>query len=221
MNNPVGVGFVGSQFISVIHARALQRNPNARLIGVASPTPGQAEGFARDYAVPHHFTDYRDMLKRDDIDMVVIGTPNNTHCEITCAAAAAGKHAVLEKPMCLNMTEADSMIAACDKAGMKFMYAEELCFSPKYGRMKELLDSGALGRPTLVKQSETHDGPHAPHFWDVEQSGGGVLVDMGCHGIEFSRWMLGRPKITSVYAQLSTQLHGDKTKGEDNALFIL
>ena len=98
MNNPVGVGFVGSQFISVIHARALQRNPNARLIGVASPTPGHAESFARDYSVPHHFIDYREMLKRDDIDMVVIGTPNNTHCEITCAAAAAGKHVVLENP---------------------------------------------------------------------------------------------------------------------------
>ena len=103
MNNPVGVGFVGSQFISVIHTRALQRNPNARLIGVASPTPGHAEGFARDYSVPHHFTDYRDMLKLDEIDMVVIGTPNNTHSEFTCNAAAAGKHVVLEKPMCLNM----------------------------------------------------------------------------------------------------------------------
>ncbi|MBT3926621.1 MAG: Gfo/Idh/MocA family oxidoreductase [Rhodospirillaceae bacterium] len=221
MNKPVGVGFIGSQFISVIHARALKRNQNARLVGVASPTPGHAEGFARDYDVPQHFTDYREMLKLDEIDMVAIGTPNNTHCQLTCDEAAAGKHIVLEKPMCLSMAEADRMVEACDKAGVKFMYAEELCFSPKYGRMKELLDSGALGRPTLVKQSETHDGPHAPHFWDVEQSGGGVLVDMGCHGIEFSRWMLGRPKITSVYAQLSTQLHSDKTKAEDNALLIL
>ena len=221
MNKPVGVGFIGSQFISVIHARTLKRNQNARLIGVASPTPGHAEGFAGDYAVPYHFTDYRQMLELDEIDMVVIGTPNNTHCTLVCDTAAAGKHVVLEKPMCLSLAEADRMIEACDTAGVKFMYAEELCFSPKYGRMKELLDSGALGRPTLVKQSETHDGPHAPHFWDVEQSGGGVLVDMGCHGIKFSRWMLGRPKITSVYAQLSTQLHSDKTKAEDNALLIL
>ena len=57
MNKPVGVGFIGSQIISVIPARALKRNQNARLIGVASPTPGHAEGFARDYDMPHHFTD--------------------------------------------------------------------------------------------------------------------------------------------------------------------
>ena len=85
----------------------------------------------------------------------------------------------------------------------------------------ELLDSGALGKPTLVKQSEKHDGPHAPHFWDVERSGGGVMMDMGCHGIEFFRWMLNRPKVKSVYAQMSTNVHGDKTRGEDNAILIL
>lgn len=221
LKKPVGVGFLGSQFITSIHARALVRNPHAKLVAVASPTPGNAETFAREFDIPHHFTDSEALLARDDIDMVVIGTPNDTHCALTVAAAKAGKHIVLEKPMCLNMAEADRMIAACDAAGVKFMYAEELCFAPKYVRMKELLDTGALGRPTLVKQSEKHDGPHASHFWDVTRSGGGVLVDMGCHGTEFFRWLLGRPRITSVYAQLGTQVHGDKTKGEDNAIMIL
>ena len=60
-----------------------------------------------------------------------------------------------------------------------------------------------------------------PHFWDVDRAGGGVLADMGCHGIAFARWMLDRTPIVSVYAQLSTQVHGDKTRGEDNALLIL
>ena len=126
--------------------------------------------------------------------MVVVGAPNDLHCAITLDAAAAGKHVVMEKPLCLNLAEADRMIAACRKAGVKLMYAEELCFAPKYVRLKQLLDSGALGRPTLVKQSEKHDGPHAAHFWDVERSGGGVTMDMGCHAIEFFRWMLGRPR---------------------------
>ena len=79
----------------------------------------------------------------------------------------------------------------------------------------------ALGKPTLLKQSEKHDGPHAAHFWDVERAGGGVTMGMGCHAIEFFRWMLGRPKIKSVYAQMNTQVHGDKTKGDDNAILIL
>lgn len=113
------------------------------------------------------------------------------------------------------------MTLACQTAGVKLMYAEELCFAPKYVRLKQLLDSGALGRPTLVKQSEKHDGPHADHFWDVERSGGGVTVDMGCHAVEFFRWILGRPPIRSVYAQMGTLVHKERTRGDDNAILIL
>jgi myo-inositol 2-dehydrogenase / D-chiro-inositol 1-dehydrogenase len=101
------------------------------------------------------------------------------------------------------------------------MYAEELCFAPKYVRLKALVDSGALGTPTLIKQAEKHDGPHAAHFWDVERSGGGVTMDMGCHAIQFFRWLLPGASITSVYAQMSTQVHAARTRGDDNALLVL
>jgi predicted dehydrogenase len=217
----VGVGIIGSQFVSTIHAESLRAYPQADLRAVASPTPGNAEAFAKRFAIPRHFTDYREMLALPEIDMVVVGAPNDRHAQIALDAAAAAKHIVMEKPLCLNLEEADRMIAACRKAGVKLMYAEELCFAPKYVRLKQLLDSGALGRPTLVKQSEKHDGPHADHFWDVERSGGGVTMDMGCHAIEFFRWMLGRPRIKSVYAQMSTTVHGERTRGDDNAILIL
>lgn len=221
MNSRVKVGLVGSQFITSIHTEALKACPAAELLAVASPTPGHAERFARAHGIPHHHTDYRKMLAMPELQLVVIGAPNDVHCPLVVDAAAAGKHVVLEKPMCLNLAEADRMLAACRQAKVKFMYAEELCFAPKYVRMKQLLDSGALGEPTLVKQSEKHDGPHAPHFWDVQGSGGGVTMDMGCHAIEFFRWMLGRPRIKSVYAQMSTQVHRDKTRGDDNAVLIV
>jgi predicted dehydrogenase len=110
------------------------------------------------------------MLAMDEIDMVVVGAPNFAHCEIAVKAAEAGKHVVVEKPLCLNLAEADRMIAACANAGVKLMYAEELCFTPKYVRLKQLLDDGVLGHPVLFKQSEKHDGPHAAHFWDVDRS---------------------------------------------------
>lgn len=221
MSQPVRVGLVGSQFISTIHAESLQRCAHAVLEAVASPTPGHAAAFAERWKIPRHFTDYRQMLALESLDMIVIGAPTNWHCQITVDAAAAGKHVVCEKPLCLNLAEADRMIAACRAANVKLMYAEELCFAPKYVRLKQLLDEGALGRPVLLKQSEKHDGPHAAHFWDVEQAGGGVTMDMGCHAIEFFRWMLGRPAIRSVYAQMSTSVHGAKTRGDDNALLIL
>jgi len=207
---PVGVGLIGSQFISSIHAEALRAYPHAEIRAVASPTAGHAQALAERLSIPHHLTDYKKMLAMPEIDMVVVGVPNDLHHRITLDAAAAGKHVVMEKPLCLNLAEADEMIAVCRKAKVKLMYAEELCFVPKYVRLKQLLDSGALGKPTLVKQSEKHDGPHAPHFWDVERSGGGVMMDMGCHGIEFFRWMLNRPKVKSVYAQMSTSVHGTR-----------
>lgn len=217
----VRVGLVGSGFITAIHADALKRCAAVELAAVASPSPGKAEKFARQHGIRQAFTDYRKVLEMDEIDLVVLGIPNDRHCELTVNAAAAGKHIVLEKPMCLNLAEADQMLAACAQAKVKLMYAEELCFAPKYVRLKQLLDSGALGQPVLLKQSEKHDGPHAAHFWDVERSGGGVTMDMGCHAIEFFRWMLGRPPIRSVYAQMGTHVHHDKTRGDDNAILIL
>lgn len=221
MSRKVHIGLIGSQFISTIHADSAQRCPDATLFGVASPTPGNAARLAARFSIPHALLDYRELLAMPEIDMVVLGVPNDLHCRVAQDAFSAGKHVVIEKPLCLNLAEADQMIAAARKAGRKLMYAEELCFAPKYVRLKQLLDSGALGAPTLIKQSEKHDGPHAPHFWDIQRSGGGVTMDMGCHAIEFFRWMLGRPPIKSVYAQMSTQVHGDRTAGEDNAILIL
>ena len=221
LKDKVGVGLIGSQFISTIHAQSLPRCAAAEVLAVASPTPGNAEKLARTFGIPDAMQDYRQLLARDDIQLLVVGIPNHLHRQVVVDAARAGKHVVIEKPFCLNMAEADQMLNAARQANIKLMYAEELCFAPKYVRLKELLDSGAIGVPTLLKQSEKHDGPHADHFWDVSRSGGGVTMDMGCHAIAFFRWMLDRTPITSVYAQMSTQVHQNKTIGDDNAILIV
>ncbi|MCP5118944.1 MAG: Gfo/Idh/MocA family oxidoreductase, partial [bacterium] len=219
--NGVRVGLIGSQFISSIHAASLKTVPAAELLAAASPTEEHVKRFAAEHGIPHTFTDYRRMLEMDELDMVVLGLPNHLHCQATLDAAAAGKHVVCEKPLAMNLAEADRMIDACRRAGVKLMYAEELCFAPKYVRLKQLVDEGALGRLHLIKQSEKHDGPHAAWFWDVTRSGGGVTMDMGCHAFEFFRWMAGKPKVESVYADMSTRVHQDKTTGDDNALLIV
>jgi predicted dehydrogenase len=221
MNKKVGVGLIGSQFVTSIHAESLRTVADAEILAVMSPSPGHAGEFARKHQIPHHFSNVEDMLDMEEIDMVVIGAPNNVHCELTLKAAEAGKHVVVEKPLCLNLAEADQMINACKKAGVKLMYAEELCFTPKYVRLKALLDEGALGKPVMFKQSEKHDGPHADHFWDVERSGGGVTMDMGCHAFQFFRWLNNNNPVKSVYAQMSTTVHNDRPRGDDNALIIL
>ena len=139
MNSPVQVGLIGSQFISTIHAESLLACRQARLSAVASPTPGNAARLAERFGIPRVFSDYRELLSVPEIQMVVIGVPNHLHCQVVLDAAAAGKHIVIEKPFCLNLAEADRMIEACQRASVKLMYAEELCFAPKYVRLKQLL----------------------------------------------------------------------------------
>jgi myo-inositol 2-dehydrogenase / D-chiro-inositol 1-dehydrogenase len=217
----IGVGIIGSGFVAEIHAESFARVPGARVAGVASPTEGKAAGFAGRHGVPHAFTDYRRLLELPEVRIVDLALPNDLHCEAAVAAAEAGKHVICEKPLCTTLAEADRMTAACRNAGVKLMYAEELCFTPKYVRAKRLVDEGALGDVYLVKQAEKHDGPHAPWFWDVSRSGGGVTFDMGCHAIEFFRWILGKRPITSVYAQMGTYVHGERTEGDDHAVLLI
>jgi len=217
----VKVGLIGSRFVSTIHAESLKSVAAAEIIAVASRTEAHVKEFAKKHKIPHYFTDYRKLLEMDEVDMIIVGVPNDLHAQVTIDAAAAGKDVVCEKPLCMNLQEADLMIEACKKANVKLMYAEELCFTPKYVRLKELVDEGALGQVYLVKQSEKHDGPHSPWFWDVNRSGGGVTLDMGCHAFEFFRWILGKPKVESIYADMGTYVHKDKTEGDDNSLIIV
>jgi len=101
------------------------------------------------------------------------------------------------------------------------MYAEELCFAPKYERVRQMVNEGAIGEIYMLKQSEKHSGPHTDWFYDINLAGGGVLMDMGCHAIGWFRWMLKNAKVMSVYASLSTVLHKRRTKGEDNSVVII
>ncbi len=221
-NGKVKVGIIGSGFEADIHAASFQIFPEeAEVVAVASPTRGHPEALAKKYGIPRVFHDYREMLKDRDIEMVTINAPNDLHCVMTRDIAGAGKHVVCEKPLAMTLEEADEMIDVCKKQGVLLAYAEELLFTPKYVKAKEMADQGAFGKVYLVKQSEKHSGPHAAWFWDVERSGGGVFMDMGCHGIAFCWWFLGRPKIKSVYCQMGTHAHADRTKAEDNSLCIL
>lgn len=218
----VKVGIIGSQFEADIHAVSFQMMPEeAEVVAIASPTPGNAEKLAKKYSIPRVFLDYREMLKEPDIEMVTITAPNYLHAQMTIDIARAGKHVVCEKPLCMTLAEADEMIDVCKRQGVLLAYAEELFFTPKYVKAKEMADQGAFGKVYLVKQSEKHFGPHSEWFWDVERAGGGALMDLGCHGIAFCYWFLGRPAIKSVYAQLATHIHGDKTKADDDAICII
>lgn len=220
MSKVIRVGLVGSGFVADLHAYSYKNFVHdAELVAVASPH--NADKFAREHGIPQAFSDYRQLLDMKEIDVVSLCLPNDLHHAVTVAAAKAGKHVICEKPLCVTLEEADDMIATCDQEGVMLLYAEELLFAPKYVRAKKLVEEGAVGEPFLVKQSEEHSGPHMPWFWDVNRSGGGVLLDMGCHSIEYTRWVLGKPQVKSVTAYMDTFVHKDRTKGEDHAFCII
>lgn len=217
----VNVGIIGTGFVGGIHADALGHVPEAEVLAVASRTPENVEAFAEEHGIPHAFADYQKLLAREDIQAVTVGVPNYLHEEVVTAAAQAGKHIMCEKPFARTLAEGQRMLEAVERAGVKLVYGEMLCFAPKYVRAKRLVDEGALGEVFLIKQGEEHAGPHSDWFWDVEKSGGGALMDMGCHSIEFGRWILDKPPIKRVTAVLGTHVHGDRTKGEDHSLCIV
>jgi len=217
----IRVGIIGSRFVAAAHAEALRQTPGVELKAVASPNAEHSWAFRRRFEIEHAFTDYKDMLSSGFVDAVTIACPNDLHAQVTIDAAAAGKHVLVDKPMAISLAECDRMIEACKKANVILMYGENLCFAPKYVRAKQLADEGALGDVYYVRQLECHSGPHADWFWDINRSGGGVLMDMGCHSIAYCRWVFGETPIESVYAAAGNFVHERRTRGDDHAVVML
>jgi predicted dehydrogenase len=159
------------------------------------------------------------LLADEKVDMVDICLPNYLHHSACMMAARHDKHILVEKPLALTLREADEMIAECKKRGLKLMYAEELCFAPKYERVRALVESGAVGKVYMLKQSEKHSGPHSPWFYKKETAGGGVMMDMGCHAMAWFRWMNKNAPVKSVYSDMKQVLH--KTGVDDNTITIV
>ena len=216
------VALLGAGFIADIHSESYRRFvPEAEVVAVYTRDPKRARAFARKHGIARSFSGMEAAIQNSGCEVVDICLPNFLHHRAVLAAARAGKHVILEKPLALNLAEADEMIAACKAARVKLCYAEELCFAPKYERVRKLVNEGAVGRIFQMRQCEKHSGPHSDWFYDINQSGGGAIMDMGCHGIAFCFWFLGRPRIKSVYCQRATHVHSEKTEGEDDSVCII
>ncbi len=220
---PTKVAMLGAGFIADIHLESFARFvPDAQITAIFSRTAEHAERVARHWSIPQWFTDVDELIAKADCEVVDICLPNFLHHRVAVAAARAGKHVIIEKPLCVTLEEADDMIAVCGEHGRKLMYAEELCFAPKYERVRHLVKEGAVGDIYMLKQLEKHSGPHSDWFWNVDQSGGGVLMDMGCHAFGWFRWMLGgSPVVKSVWATMDTVRHKERTRGEDNTICVV
>ncbi len=218
------VVLLGAGFIADIHMESYHRFvPDAEVVGIFARSPQRAEAFAKKHHIPRWFGELEAAIVESGAEVVDVCLPNFLHHRAVLTAARAGKHVIIEKPLCLTLEEADEMIAACKAADRKLMYAEELCFAPKYERVRKLVNEGAVGKIYQMRQCEKHSGPHSDWFYDITQSGGGAVMDMGCHGLAWFRWMLGgNPRPLFVYAHMQNGLiHKGRTRGEENSVCMV
>ena len=161
---------------------------------------------ARALAEPHQIdwvTDYRSVLQDDSIQAVYIALPHHLHEEATIAAAEAGKHILLEKPMANSLQEADRMLAAQREAGVKLMIGFTHRFHSELETAKRLIDAGELGKLTLAIDVMTTGGVIPGWFWQQSEAGGGVLHVNGAHSFDRLRWLMGS-EISEVFAYAET-----------------
>lgn len=218
--NKLKVALLGTGFIANIHLESYARFvPTVEIVAIYGRHGENARRMAEQHHIPAWYDDIEKLLNEQEVDMVDICLPNYLHHDACMKAARHNKHIVIEKPLSMTLEEADEMIAECKKRNLKLMYAEELCFAPKYERVRALVEKGAVGQVYMLKQAEKHSGPHSPWFYKKETAGGGVMMDMGCHALAWFRWMTKNSPVKSVYAHMKTVLHD--TDCDDNTVTIV
>jgi predicted dehydrogenase len=203
----LGIGFIGSGFITRFHIQSMVGVREADVLGVWSPNNEHAEtaaALARDLDVgaARAFASIEAMVADPAVDAVWLCGPNHTrvaNIDAVCAALTAGatlRGVACEKPLARTVAEAKRIKTLVDEAGLSHGYLENQLFAPAVTRGRELLwrrGAALTGRPYLARAAEEHSGPHMPWFWRGDLQGGGVLNDMMCHSIEVVRHLLTAP----------------------------
>jgi predicted dehydrogenase len=194
----IRVGVAGAGFIGAVHARAYTRVPGVELVGVADPIADKAAALAKETGC-RPFRDYDELLAAG-LDIISICLPPQPHLAAAEAAAQAGVHVLMEKPIARTVEEADRMIAACRAAGVYLMTGFTHHFYPEMREARRLVQAGAIGKPLTVLDAMSITYSFVlPWYRDRDISGGGVFMCNAVHGFDRVGWVLGQ-NITAVAA---------------------
>jgi predicted dehydrogenase len=212
----LGVGLIGQFYTDSIQGGRKQD----RVHVAYSRTESRVAAFAAQHRIPKFTTDMRAAIDDPDTDTVVVGLPNHLHEEAITLAAQAGKAVLCTKPLARTADEALRILNAVEKAGVFHGYLEDLVYTPKTLRALQSVENGAVGKVLWARSRETHPGPHSDWFWDKAQSGGGAIIDLGCHCIEIARNFIGKAhKPLEVMCWGDTQVH--PIEAEDSAIGLV
>jgi predicted dehydrogenase len=214
------VTMLGTGLIGRFYTQALHQYSGHRVGVVCSRDLAQAQKFANEWGVPKATNSIEEAVNDPDTDVVVIGLPNNLHEKAVMLAAQAGKAILCTKPLGRTAEEAKRMLAAVEQAGVFAGYLEDLVYTPKTLKALHSVQGGALGKVLWARSRETHPGPHSDWFWDKSISGGGAIIDMGCHCIEIARNFIGKDvRPVEVVCWADTQVH--PIDAEDHAVGLV
>lgn len=204
----VRFGLIGCGRVAHYHAEALTKLSNCELTAVCDVVSERATEFSNKYG-GRPFNDYRALLESDQVDVVSIATPSGLHPEIGIAAAQAGKHVVVEKPIGLTLSEIDALLVACREAGVKLSVVHQNRFNPPVQKLREALSAGRLGRlshaSVAVRWCREQDYYVQAPWRGTWAQDGGVLMNQSIHALDIFRWVMGEPK--SLVAATETRFH--------------
>lgn len=217
---PVRIAILGAGFVADFYLRALQHVRGHEVVVLMARSLDKGRALAERHGVPEVVTSVAEVVRRDDVDLVLVALPHDLHVEVVREIAAARKALVCTKPLGRNATEAATILQLVREAGVWHGYAETEVFAPGLVRAKQLVDSGAIGRVLSVRAREAHGHPHA-HARDAGRMGGGPLRGLGCHCVAIGRWFLGPDNLPLEVMAWGDRLHREDVTSEDNAVAIV
>jgi predicted dehydrogenase len=212
----LGTGLIGDFYTATLHGH--RSRDRVRVVYSRSEARGSA--FRERWDIEESTTDLAAAIEHPDTDIVVIGLPNFLHEEAVGLAAKAGKPVLCTKPLGRTAEEARRMLSMVEDAAVFAGYLEDLCYTPKTLKAIASVRGGAVGDVTWVRSRETHPGPHSAWFWDGRLTGGGAIIDLGCHCVEIIRNFVGKGnRPVDVLCHTDTLVH--PIADEDNAIALI
>src|SRR3954471_23001962 len=212
----LGTGLIGDFYTATLHGQ--RGRDRVRIVYSRSEERGRA--FSERWDIPETTTDMKTAIEHAETDVVVVGVPNFMHEEAIGLAASAGKAVLCTKPLGRTAEEAKRMLQAIESAGVFGGYLEDLVYTPKTLKAVTAVEGGAIGAVTWVRSRETHPGPHSAWFWDGRLTGGGAIIDLGCHCIEIIRNFVGKGnRPVEILCHTDTLVH--PIADEDNAVAFI
>lgn len=209
MKEKIGIGIIGTGFARKVQIPAFLKCENVEIISIASGHLKNAESAAQEFSIEHFTDDWRETVSHEDVDLVCITTPPDTHYEMTLAAIENGKHVLCEKPMAMNEEEARAMTEKALEKGVLALIDHELRFQTGRQQAFQLLRDGAIGKIRHAKynfRNASRGDANLPWtWWSSETHGGGALGAIGSHIIDSFNWFLGT-EISEVFCQLQTHI---------------